>query len=128
MTTGNEILAVALALMGSAVETERYEERAAAGIDMLLTDLYRLDRALKGEAAAPAAAVPHLSSLEDEVPLADILTRSLMPVGLAAFLLSEEEEKRAAFFEELYRTEREVLIRGFVPGRRHAIRSVYGGL
>ena len=128
MTTGNDVLAGALALMGSAAETERYLERAAAGIDLLLTDLSRLDRALKGETAAPAASVPRLASLADEVPLADILTRSLMPVGLAAFLLSEEEEKRAAFFEELYRTEREVLIRGFVPGRRHPIRSVYGGL
>ena len=125
MTTANEILCATLSLMGASAERERYEDRALAGINLLAADLFSLDRAMKGEAAAPAAAVPVLTSMEDGTDLADILTRSLIPLGLAAILLNEEEEQRAAFFHGLYRTEKDVLLRQFATGRRHPIRNVY---
>ena len=125
MTTANEILNATLALMGAEGERDHYASRALAGINLLVTDLYALDRALKGEAAAIAAAVPVLASLQDVTDLADILTRTVIPIGLAAFLLSEEEEGRASFFQRLYRTEKDVLSRQYASGRRHPVRSVY---
>ena len=125
MTTANEILRATLSLMGAEKEEARYAERALAGINALTADLFVLDRALKGEAAAPAAAVPVLASLEDTTDLADLLVRSLIPLGLAAYLLNEEEERRAAFFHNLYRTEKNVLLKQFAPSRRHPIRQVY---
>lgn len=125
MTTANEILRATLSLMGAEKEEARYAERALAGINALTADLFVLDRALKGEAAAPAAAVPVLASLEDTTDLADLLVRSLIPLGLAAYLLNEEEERRAAFFHNLYRTEKSVLLRQFAPSRRHPVRQVY---
>ncbi|MBP5288350.1 MAG: hypothetical protein J6Z79_00570 [Clostridia bacterium] len=127
MTTANDIFSAALSLMGADGERARYESRALAGINLLAADLVCLDRALKGEVAAAAAAVPSLGSLQDVTDLADILTRSLIPVGLAAFLLNEEEESRAAFFQRIYRSEKEILLRQFSTGRRHSVRNVYGG-
>ena len=125
MTTANEIYTAALALMGATDDAARYQDRALAGINLLVTDLFALDRALKGEAAAVAAAIPPLETLQDTTDLTDVLTRTLVPIGLAAFLLNEEEEQRAAFFQRLYRSEKEILLRQFAPGRRHPIRNVY---
>ena len=127
MTTANEIFTAALHLMGAGGDRARYESRALAGINLLAADLVTLDHALKGEVAAPAATVPSLESFQDATDLADILTRTLIPLGLAAFLLNEEEESRAAFFQRLYRSEKEILLRQFSNGRRHGIRNVYGG-
>ena len=127
MTTANEIFTAALALMGADSQQAHYESRALAGINLLAADLFALDRALKGEVAAVAATIPPLASLQDVTDFADILTRTLIPIGLAAFLLNEEEEQRAAFFQRLYRSEKDVLLRQFAPGRRHPVRNVYGG-
>lgn len=125
MTTADDIFHAALALMGAQGDAARYESRALAGIQLLVTDLFSLDRALKGDAAAAAAAIPLPATLRDTTDLADILTRSLLPLGLAAYLLNEEEERRASFLLELYRTEKELLRRQFASGRRHAVRDLY---
>ncbi len=124
MISASDIFLAALALMGDD-DGGRYQERAVEGIHLLLADLYFLDQTLKGEVPAPDAPIPAVSDLTDDVDVADVLGRTLMPLGLAAFLLGEEDGKRASFFHQIYRTEKEILQRTFAPGRRHAIRNLY---
>lgn len=124
MKSALEIYRKSLALIG---ETESEDsltlrERAVPVINVLLAQLYEMDLALKGEAMSASDSVPQIERLEDHLALADPILFTLMPLGLAGYLLCEEEPARAGFFLQLYQTERDVLAGRCRRGRRHKIR------
>ncbi len=106
-----EIFRRSLALMG---ETEREEnevlrENAVSLINVLLSQLYQLDLDLRGEKRAEGDSVPQIYTLEDRLSLSEPILFSVMPLGLAGYLLNEEEPQRSTFFLQLYRTEYDIL-------------------
>lgn len=123
MKRASEIYRRSLALIGETEneENESLKERAAALINVLLSQLYELDLGLRGDPLPEAGTVPQILGLEDHLGLSEPILYTLMPLGLAGYLLSEEEPQRSSFFLQLYNTEREILRSRCKRGRRHKI-------
>lgn len=122
-----EIFRRSLALMG---ETEHEEnqvlrENAVSLINVLLAQLYSLDLELRGEKPVEGKSVPQIYTLEDRLNLSEPILFSAMPLGLAGYLLNEEEPQRSTFFLQLYRTEYDILQNRAKKGRRHKIEKSF---
>lgn len=124
MKTAYEIYRRALALIGEteSEENEIFRARAVEMINLMLAELYETDLALKGEEVPIDGTVPQIRDLSDRLNVSEMILFSLMPLGLAGYLLNEEEPDRSNFFLKLYQTEREVVRGRCRRGRRHKIR------
>ena len=124
MKTAYEIYRKSLALLGEAESEENliFRERAVEMINLMLAEVYETDLAIKGEEFPVDGTVPQIRSLDDKLMLSEVILFSLMPLGLAGYLLNEEESDRSSFFLQLYQKEREVLRNRCRRGRRHKIR------
>lgn len=124
MKTAYEIYRKSLALIGEAESEENliFRERAVEMINLMLAEIHETDLALKGEELSIGATVPQIRDLSDRLNVSEVILFSLMPLGLAGYLLNEEEPERSKFFLQLYQTEREVLRNRCRRGRRHKIR------
>lgn len=124
MKTANEIYRKSLALIGE-VESEEnliFRDRAVQMINLMLAETYEMDLALKGEEYPLDGTVPQIRDLSDRLNFSEVILFSLMPLGLAGYLLNEEEPDRSNFFLQLYQKEREVIRARCRRGRRHKIR------
>jgi hypothetical protein len=101
MVTGNEIFTIAMALVDEVTPegapTREGEREFAGRAPLLLTSLagevYAYSSGYEG------GSPPVLASLADAVPLDDALCRTVLPYGLAARLMLEENPATASFFE-----------------------------
>lgn len=127
MKTAREIYERSLALLGQegGENTAPFEEKAPALINLLLAQLLELDLALKGEGGDLLSPVPQIRSLDEALGYEDVILLSLLPVGLAALLIQEEEPERGSFFLQLYQRERENMRQRFRKGRRHKIKRSF---
>lgn len=127
MKTAREIYERTLHLLGERAgeNTASFEERSVELINMLLAELYELDCNLKGEPLSLRGPLPQINSLEDHVGCSDVVAASLIPAGLASFLLYEEEPARAGFFYQIYSRQADQLRARCRRGGRHKIRSPY---
>jgi len=118
-----EIFRRSLALIGETEyeENEVLRENAVFMINVLLSQLYGLDLDLRGEKMVEGDSVPQIRTLEDRLTLSEPILFSVMPLGLAGYLLNEEEPQRSTFFFQLYRTECDILKNRAKQGRRHKI-------
>ena len=102
--TGNDILDNALALMFE--ERQRspdYVSYAPRILNMLLPETFGVNNQLRRLAGKePLAAPPVISMLEEEVAYEDDLVRSVLPWGLAAWLLMGDEEGRYPDYLSMY--------------------------
>nr|DAR87231.1 MAG TPA: hypothetical protein [Caudoviricetes sp.] len=102
--TGNDILDNALALMFE--ERQRspdYVSYAPRILNMLLPETFGVNNQLRRLAGKePLAAPPVISTLEEEVAYEDDLVRSVLPWGLAAWLLMGDEEGRYPDYLSMY--------------------------
>ena len=131
MATAMNVYQRSLALLGEdlqsgAPDTAFFEERAPHFINLLLSELTELDLFMKGERFSPdRVEIPQISALEDALSLSEQLVFSLMPLGLAYLLVSEEDAARAAFFYRLYQEEKAEIRQRYRVFKRHPIREVY---
>ncbi len=123
MKTAREIYERSLALLGEekGSGTALFESKAPSIINLLLAQLLELDLTLKGKGPLFQTQVPQIYSLEETLGYEDVILLSLMPLGVAAFLVQEEEPERASFFLGIYEREREALQRRYRRGTRHKI-------
>ena len=122
-----EIYKRSLALMGE-VENEENEvlkENAVALINVLLAQIYELDATLCGEKREVGESIPQIYTLEDRLNLSEQILFSVMPLGLAGYLLNEEEPQRSTFFLQLYRTECDILRTRSKKSYRHKIKRSF---
>jgi hypothetical protein len=68
-----------------------------------------------------------LEDLYTEIDLDDYICRSVMPYGLAAHLLLDENPSTAGFFQQRYDELKAQLSRG-LPAESEDIIDVYGGI
>ena len=123
MKTGNEILKRSLALMGETLseDNEDMAERAVELINLVLSEVYELELSLQGISTQVNDEIPQIDSLKDNVYFKEPILYTLIPLGLAGYLLSEEEPERSSFYLQLYHTERELLRSRCRRSRRHKI-------
>lgn len=127
MKTASEVYRRSLALMGEeeGENSTVFEGRWIPLLNVLLSEVCELDLAMKGEAGGAGKTLPQVVSAEEEIWMEEPILFSLLPLGLAAYLLGETEPERASFFLNLYQRERENLRARCRRGRRHKISRPY---
>lgn len=135
-TTAQQVFDIAMSLMDEVNEnsgatdtadTKEYKQRTLLILTALrgelfpYSDTYRLSADGKRPVAAP------ITSFTDAIDLDDFLCQSIMPYGLAAQLLLNEDAASASFHQQRYE---ELLLRygRGVPQMSEAIVDVYGGI
>ena len=102
-TTGTEIYEAALVLMdaNNDADTSEYESKALSIINILRGELYpysdTFDTTQTGRPICPI-----MTDLDDEVGLDDYICQTVMPYGMAAHLLLDENPTSASFFNQRY--------------------------
>lgn len=96
--TANEVYLLALKLMG-----EESEDGTDEGYtDEYLYKAFAILTVLQGELLPPDKTPEPITSNTDELQVDDRSGRMILPYGLAAHLLMEEDQNRAAFFNARY--------------------------
>ncbi len=124
MKRAEELYHRSLALIGEipGAENQLFRERAVPLMNVLLSQLYELDIALRGGKLCPGGIIPQVTHLEETLPFSEAILYTVLPLGLAGLLLMEEEAERGRFFLQLYHTEVEILRDRCKRGIRHKIR------
>jgi hypothetical protein len=108
-------------------DTKEYKDRTLHIINVLQGELYiysdTYETPNKGKRSIP---VPVLNFEENIVSLDDYICRSVLPYGLAAHLLLDENPSAAGFFQQRYEELKGILARGLNLGSEE-IEDVYGG-
>ena len=132
-TTAREIFEISMALIdeldsnGNAMhsDTEEYAYRAPAILTALYGELLPLsDNYVAVDGARPAFSI--IYDLETTVELDDYLAKTVMPYGLTAMLLVDENPMVASFYQQKYEEMRDKAVN--VPTAIEAIDDVYGSL
>ena len=136
MTTVNDIFFLTMSLiddlndrtgLADSAETRDYRQRTPGIVNMLIGELYHYSDTREIKAPGKRPICPPVTSFEDELGLDDFLCRSVLPYGLAARLLLDENPPTAAFYEREYT---EMLLKyGYrVPAQFEPIQNIYGGV
>lgn len=133
MTTAQDIFALAIAMMdeqndaGQAVhaDTTEYKNRTLPILNVLRGELYPYsDTFDPGDGGRPISA--WISDFETVIDLDDYICQSVMPYGLAAHLLMDENPTSANFFQQRYDELKNGLRRGYPSDGSEDIVDVYG--
>lgn len=135
-TTGMDVFEIAINLMDELndegkykhADTEEYRMRTRAILNILIGELYIYSDTYKknqdwADGRRPVPAM--LDDLYTEIDLDDYICRSVMPYGLAAHLLLDENPTTAGFFQQRYDELKAGLMRG-LPAVSDDITDIYG--
>lgn len=130
--TGQELFDTTSRLIGECLEEGEnwdvigFRCSAVQMINVLICELDWLDCQLKKtDPDSDEHSIPVIENLSDTIDLHDLITVSLLPLGLGYMFLSEENPVRAAFFYKKYEAQLGDLKKRFVRGKRHSVRDVY---
>ena len=126
MTTVQDVFDVAMDLMDEDSDTEEYEVRTISILNILIGELFPYSDTFAFEEPRKRPIVKQLFEFEDEIQLDDYICRSVLPYGLAAHLLEDENPTSANFFQQRYDELKAMLQRG-LPAESEPIYDVYGG-
>lgn len=137
-TTGMDVFELAINLMDELNDdgkykhddTKEYENRTRAILNILIGELYPYSDTFKKNQDWKTGRRPVLSKLDDlytEIDLDDYICRSVLPYGLAAHLLMDENPTTANFFQQRYDELKMMLVTG-MPAESEDIVDVYGGI
>ena len=134
-TTAQNVFDAAMGLMDEVNEstgatdtadTREYKNRTLLILNVLRGELYPYsDNYEYGEEGKRPIAVI-IENFDDGIALDDYICQSVMPYGLAAHLLLDENPTAAAFFQQRYDELKATLARG-LPRSSEDIIDVYGG-
>ena len=137
-TTGKDIFDAAITLMGEMddngntdwTDTVEYKNRALNILNTLRGEVYQYSDTYKTQKKnfpGRRPVCPIMESLDDEIGIDDVLAQTVLPYGLAAHLLLDENDNMASFFQRRY----EKLLRKLganIPGEWESITNVYAGI
>ena len=136
-TTGQTIFELAITLMGEMsdtgetdwADTVEYKNRALNILNTLRNEVYQYSDTyndFKKQYPGKRPVCPLMESLEDEIGIDDVLAQTVLPYGLAAQLLADENPNVAGFLQQRY----EELLRKLgmnIPAQWESIPNAYGG-
>lgn len=110
-------------------DTTEYKVRALGILNNLIDDVYPASDTFAISEDGKRPALDDLTSFSDEIKMDPYIVRSVLPCGLAAKLLSEENPTLADFFWQLYE-QRLAKAREGVPASFESIEDglPYGGI
>ena len=137
-TTGMDIFNAAITLMGEMsdqgetdwADTKEYKDRALNILNTLRGEVYQYSDTYPSSTDAKRypgkrPVCPIMESLDDSIGIDDTLAQTVLPYGLAAHLLLDENDNMAAFFQQRY----EELLRRLgmnIPAEWESIKDAYG--
>ena len=103
MTTGTEIYEAALVLMdaNNDADTSEYESKALSIINILRGELYPYSDTFAATGTGRPIC-PIVTDMDEEVGLDDYICQTVMPYGMAAHLLLDENPSAAGYFNQRY--------------------------
>lgn len=135
MTTAQRVFDITMGMMDEVVngntdtgDTAEYKGRTLFILNALAGELYPYSDTytIGEEGKRPIVAV--ISDFVSEIGLDDYICRSVMPYGLAAHLLLDENPSSASFFQQRYEELLNGLKSGGIPTSSVDIIDVYGDL
>lgn len=133
MTTGQTVFDIAMGMMDEVqngltdtADTKEYKDRTLLILNALVGELYPYSDTYSTEDAEGRPIAAYIRSFDRPIDLDDYICRTVMPYGLAAHLLLDENPTSASFFQQRY----EELVRGLrsgIPAASEDIVDVYGG-
>lgn len=107
--------------------TQEYKSRCTAILNVLCGECFAASDTFSHTRGGTRPLCPVLEGLEEELALDDTLCRTVLPYGLAAHLLLEEDPSSSSFFQQRYE---EMLDRArrTLPAASESITDCYGGV
>ena len=136
MTTAQNVFDTTMALIDEVNEstgatdtsdTREYKQRTLAILNLLRGELYPYSDTFENGAGKARPIVKIIADFEEPILLDDYICQSVLPYGLAAHLLLDENPSAAGFFNGRYNELKAMLQRG-LGGVSEDITDVYGGL
>jgi hypothetical protein len=132
-TTAQQVFDIAIGLMSADTngltetsDTLEYKNRTLLILNALRGELYPYsDTYARSEGGTRPTMLP-ISDFDTPINLDDYIAQTVMPYGLAAHLLIDENPTVAAFFQQRYEELLDKL--GSVPAEFEPIEDVYGGI
>ena len=132
-TTAQQVFNTAVALMDEISETgatdtedtAEYKRRTLYILNLLRGELYPFSDTYEQTEQGKRPIVGLITSFDQEIGLDDYICQSVMPHGLAAYLLLDENPTAAAFFNQRFEELKASLARG-IPRTSVDIEDVYG--
>ncbi len=132
-TTALQVFDLAMRLMGNTdasgntdtTANAEYKRRALGILNILCTECYPFSDAYSASNAGVRPVLSLLTAFADVLGPDDGICRSVLPYGLAAHLLLDEDAAKASFFNNRYEQLKNEL--KAVPGEFAQIENVYGG-
>lgn len=133
-TTAQQVFDLTMALIDELNETtgatdtdgtKAYKQRALPLLNVLRGELYAYSATCVRVAGARPV-TPDISGFTAPIDLDDFLAQSVLPYGLAAQLLIEENPPSAGFFQQKY-TGLLAKYGGAIPAQSEDITNLYGG-
>lgn len=135
-TTAQRVFDIAMALMDEVNEnsgatdtadTKEYKQRTLLILNALRGELYPYSDSYLQTENGKRPICPPITSFDDVIALDDFLCQSIMPYGLAAQLLLNEDSASASFHQQRYE---ELLFRygKGIPQNSESITDLYGGI
>lgn len=135
MTNAQRVFDLTMALMDEMSEsgqtdtadTKEYKNRTLNILNVLRGELYPYsDTYAEAEAAGRRPIAEVIEDFEGAIALDDYICQSVLPYGLAAHLLLDENPNSASFFQQKYDELKSMLARG-LPQESVEIEDVYSG-
>ena len=137
-TTGMNVFELAITLMDELddngkykhEDTKEYQDRTRSILNILIGELYPYSDTFKKNQEWAKGRRPVADKLDDlytEIDLDDYICRSVLPYGLAAHLLMDENPSTANFFQQRYDELKMMLVSG-MPAEIEDVEDVYGGI
>ena len=136
MTTAQEVFELAMSLMdelnestGAAItaDTREYMHRAVPILNILRGELYPFSDTYVVIEPGKRPISTRLTKIEDVIDLDDYICQSVLPYGLAAHLLMQEDLTSANYFQQRYEELKRMLEKG-LPTVSEDIEDIYGGI
>ena len=134
MTTAQRVFGLTMALMDEMSEsgatdtadTTEYKNRTLNILNVLRGELYPYSDTYLGDESGKRPIAVVIQNFTDEIALDDYICQSILPYGLAAHLLLDENPSSASFFQQKYDELKVGLARG-MPKTSEDIEDIYGG-
>lgn len=135
MTTAQMVFELSMNLMDELNEstgqadtgdTREYKNRTIAILNVLRGELFPYsDTYHDMETAGRRPICPIITAFSEDIALDDYIGQSVLPYGLAAHLLMQEDPSSANFFQQRYDELKRSLARG-MPGESEDVVDIYG--
>ena len=134
-TTAQEVFEIAIALMdeqneltgeADTADTLEYKNRTLPILNMLRNELYPFSDTYKTKKVGKRPIAVKIESFDDTIGLDDYCCQTVLPNGLAAHLMMQENPSVANYFNERY-TELKFEMQKGLPTESENIVDVYSG-